>query len=280
MSDTPQGAGWWKASDGRWYAPEQHPDYVPPAPNPPPAPPPYVPPAYPQQPGQWGGAPTTTMAPPATPAKSKGGCLKVGLILGAVLLVLIVLAAVLASGGDDSVDTEGASETTAAPAGDEESASTAAPEPTEADEPQSGSREDPLPFGQAHNIGDGWTVKVAAYNPNANELVEAANMFNEDPPPGQQYVVLQMEATYDGEDTRTIFDVNFELLGSGGVTIDADGPCVPPEPAWWTLGEVFPGGTLSGFMCTLVDSAEVPSLVLIAEPTFALSGNRSFLALQ
>lgn len=28
MSDTQQGAGWWQASDGKWYPPEQHPDYV------------------------------------------------------------------------------------------------------------------------------------------------------------------------------------------------------------------------------------------------------------
>jgi hypothetical protein len=27
MSDTPQGPGWWLASDGRWYAPELHPDF-------------------------------------------------------------------------------------------------------------------------------------------------------------------------------------------------------------------------------------------------------------
>ena len=26
MSDTPQGPGWWMASDGRFYAPELHPD--------------------------------------------------------------------------------------------------------------------------------------------------------------------------------------------------------------------------------------------------------------
>ena len=30
MTDTPPGHGWWKASDGEWYPPEQHPDYVPP----------------------------------------------------------------------------------------------------------------------------------------------------------------------------------------------------------------------------------------------------------
>jgi hypothetical protein len=28
MSDTQQGAGWWQASDGKWYPPEQHPNYA------------------------------------------------------------------------------------------------------------------------------------------------------------------------------------------------------------------------------------------------------------
>ncbi|HEX4219671.1 MAG TPA: DUF4190 domain-containing protein [Acidimicrobiales bacterium] len=28
MSDTQQGAGWWQASDGKWYAPELHPNYA------------------------------------------------------------------------------------------------------------------------------------------------------------------------------------------------------------------------------------------------------------
>ena len=38
MSDLPQGEGWWQASDGLWYSPEQHPDHRPqagPAPSPP-----------------------------------------------------------------------------------------------------------------------------------------------------------------------------------------------------------------------------------------------------
>jgi hypothetical protein len=38
MSDMSQGAGWWQASDGKWYAPERHPDYLAPAPVTVPAP--------------------------------------------------------------------------------------------------------------------------------------------------------------------------------------------------------------------------------------------------
>lgn len=33
MSDTPQGQGWWQASDGKWYPPEQAPQQAP-APSP------------------------------------------------------------------------------------------------------------------------------------------------------------------------------------------------------------------------------------------------------
>ena len=32
MSDRSLGTGWWYASDGKWYPPETHPDYRPPAP--------------------------------------------------------------------------------------------------------------------------------------------------------------------------------------------------------------------------------------------------------
>jgi hypothetical protein len=35
MSETQQGAGWWQASDGKWYAPELHPNYVAPTTQPP-----------------------------------------------------------------------------------------------------------------------------------------------------------------------------------------------------------------------------------------------------
>jgi hypothetical protein len=39
MSDVSQGAGWWQASDGKWYAPEQQSNEQPPAPPPAPGPP-------------------------------------------------------------------------------------------------------------------------------------------------------------------------------------------------------------------------------------------------
>src|ERR1700722_16221710 len=47
MTDVSQGPGWWLGTNGRWYAPEQHPDFQTPPPPPPALPPPLSSPALP-----------------------------------------------------------------------------------------------------------------------------------------------------------------------------------------------------------------------------------------
>ncbi|MGI9602983.1 MAG: hypothetical protein ACR2QE_13940 [Acidimicrobiales bacterium] len=66
MSDHSQGAGWWQAADGKWYAPERHPDYSPPPPPPPPPPGAQTPP--PAEP-----PPPSEPPPPAEPPPAAGG---------------------------------------------------------------------------------------------------------------------------------------------------------------------------------------------------------------
>lgn len=67
MSDTSQGPGWWQASDGKWYPPEQAPGAAPTGPPPGPA-----------------GAPPGYGTPPAygAPAGGGGGGVEVGDIVG------------------------------------------------------------------------------------------------------------------------------------------------------------------------------------------------------
>lgn len=83
MSDTSQGPGWWLASDGKWYPPEQAPQ-----PQPPPVPPPQA-------------APPPSAAPPPLPqqaAASSGGgkgCIY-ALIAVAAVVVLGTVGTVLA----------------------------------------------------------------------------------------------------------------------------------------------------------------------------------------
>jgi hypothetical protein len=125
MSDTSQGPGWWIASDGKWYSPEQKPGPVtpeppapvtpppvapetppvavepptepipvtPPAAAPPMGAPPMVPPGTPPPmvtPPAGGYAAPPPMAAPAAPPpeKKSNGCLKAAIIVSAIIVVL------------------------------------------------------------------------------------------------------------------------------------------------------------------------------------------------
>lgn len=91
MSDTPQGPGWWLASDGRYYPPQ------PPAP---PSAPPTAPPtaAAPPEPGQpWApppqGPPAQAPPPqgtPVPPPRSGGGSTAALVVIGVVVLMAVV----------------------------------------------------------------------------------------------------------------------------------------------------------------------------------------------
>jgi hypothetical protein len=90
MSDSPQGPGWWLASDGKYYPPEQ-------APQPQPPPPPPV-------------APPPVGAPAPAPANKSGGkgCLYALIAVAALVLIAVVgvIAAVAFLGGEaiDSIE--------------------------------------------------------------------------------------------------------------------------------------------------------------------------------
>lgn len=72
MSDTPQGPGWWLASDGRYYPPEQHPSASQPGPTPPAVVAPTTPPPGPGVPPPGPGLPPSSPVPPGGPLPGPG----------------------------------------------------------------------------------------------------------------------------------------------------------------------------------------------------------------
>src|SRR3954447_6309786 len=139
MTDSSQGPGWWQASDGKWYAPEAHPDFggapteaveaastppeppqAPPAPPSPPVPPTEAmpaagPPAGPPL-GAPGGPPPGAPGGPPPGAPGAGGSSNARWIVLGVLgaVIIAIVAFLLLRGGDDKKDTVAANSTTAA----------------------------------------------------------------------------------------------------------------------------------------------------------------------
>ncbi len=126
MSDTSQGHGWWQASDGKWYAPETHPNYRAQS---------YQPPTLPQMrvtPPQSGPPPAYPTYPAAMPATTKRRkSRKHWWILGAgtAIVAIIAISAANTNTEDPSVAAPQASED--ASAEDASAAEPAAPVATD-----------------------------------------------------------------------------------------------------------------------------------------------------
>lgn len=182
MSEVSQGPGWWLASDGRWYPPEQHPDHQPIATPPP------EPPAAPVAPVGSAGAgwsvPADRPTPPgglppagggSSPGRPRGGpsggggAGKLVVVALAVVLALVVggigLVVVLGGDDDESVETTSAAaskddaeadDAEDEPEADEDTVTDASTEPEgeaadDADDPEDDARPDPVSLGSVED---------------------------------------------------------------------------------------------------------------------------------
>ncbi len=124
MTDVPQGDGWWQASDGQWYPPEQHPDHREPAA---PIPTPTPTPTRTSSAGLFDSIPRSAVASgdsdeteyigaSESPVVSSPGWFsrwgKWAVLAAALVAILGIAGVMLSSGGGDDPDTEVASATT------------------------------------------------------------------------------------------------------------------------------------------------------------------------
>jgi hypothetical protein len=197
-----------------------------------------------------------------------------------VMSVLIFTLALVACGGTETATTAGATATTMGTK-TEAPDTTETPDTTEAEEPapsgEVGTRENPIPLGTEVQIG-GWTVKVTGLTRDATAAMMEANQFNDEPAAGQEYVLVDLAATYTGEESGTFWlDVGGTLLGSAGNTFDRTG--ISPSSIS-DAGETFSGGSIEGDLSFIVDSDQVPGALLILEESWSFDTNRVFMALE
>lgn len=126
--------------------------------------------------------------------------------------------------------------------------SEAAGESTDSDE---GTRNNPLPLGTTITIGSPgapeWEVTVGPATLDATDEVLAANQFNDEPEEGFQYAMLNLDATYIGEDSGTPWvDISVSFVGSDANTYQSFDTFAVAPNSFTDVNELFPGGSGSG----------------------------------
>src|SRR5690554_4226239 len=142
------------------------------------------------------------------------------------------------------------------------------PEP----EPELGSsRTNPVPTGDTFTVRD-WDVEMAPSESGSKvvDQVLAENMFNDGPPDGETFVMVEVTTTYRGSDSkRPGSALAFKFLGGDGVTYDDWWGCGVIPDSLSDVGEMFPGASASGNVCAVVPEEALDGAVWIVEPRFA-----------
>lgn len=271
--------GWWQASDGNWYPPQSSPQPQP----------------QPQAAAPYGlpGA-AVPAAPKAKRTWSSGQVVAVAAVAALVALVAGVGIGSMMGGDDEEPAASPAA--TSAPFTVPESSSEgddsgdvatdeASPETTEAPASDSGAgtRDDPVPLGEAADTGDGWTVTVVDVNFDAAAAIAAENQFNEPPAPGRQFVMPTLEVTYDGAEAQAnTFELGITAVGDSNVEYGGsfDDSCGVTPNGLTDANDLFQGGSVTGTVCWSVESADIDSLVMIVEPSFSFDEDPVFFALR
>ncbi|MFF8817855.1 DUF4352 domain-containing protein [Leucobacter sp. NPDC015123] len=151
-----------------------------------------------------------------------------------------------------------------------------APEAQEA--AKEGTRDNPFPIGSAVTDGD-WTVTVNSVTLDGTQAIADENPFNEAPAEGSQHMLVNVTATYNGDDADgAIPMLTLEYVTKDGNTINSfDKMIVPPEQ-FNSIETLYAGASTTGNF-----AFEIPTATA-GEGTLALKadmlGDKVFVAVQ
>jgi hypothetical protein len=151
----------------------------------------------------------------------------------------------------------------AEPAGVDPLPSLTGPQPGAA---SSSGRLAPIPTGTPTVLGDDWTVSLGGGRDGTEEIL-ATNNFNDPPPDGFSFYLVDMDATYSGEETGAIYDLSINAVADSNV--DLDSWCGVHDGDFEFDVDVFPGGIINGTVCFVVPTNEIGSLVVSVNESFS-----------
>lgn len=161
---------------------------------------------------------------------------------------------------DDAGEEQGQEEADAAPASEQESDQGAE---EDADE---GTRANPYPLGTELSSSD-WTVTVNSVDLDADAAVAAENQFNESPAEGHNYILVNLTATYTGEDPNGANPwVGVSYVSSAGNTFSAADQSVVTPESFDSLATLYEGASETGNIALHVPSEDVEDGVLSVDP--------------
>lgn len=139
-------------------------------------------------------------------------------------------------------------------------------EKEEAKEPEYGKRSNPVPIGQTQSVAvsiyDNESTSFAAKaditinsvkrGPEVLEFVKGINEYNEAPPEGYEYIMLDVTTALTESETEDyawwMDGMQFNFIGSDGSPYEWTSVVVEPE----LNGEIFVGGSLQGYVVNMV----------------------------
>ncbi|MEZ3161381.1 hypothetical protein AB1K54_12695 [Microbacterium sp. BWT-B31] len=186
----------------------------------------------------------------------------VALILSVVgtIVGFVVFFALAATAVNDAIeDTTGSS--VSAPTEEAEIAD----EPAEQTAALGSSRDHPAPIGSVVS-GREWDVTINGVTLGATDQVVAANIINQAPEAGYEYILINVTVTYTGPDKGMPALTSIAYVTPEGVTIDGlDSFAVAPDPLD-TLSELYTGASATGNIVLAVPSATADAGVLVVTP--------------
>lgn len=135
---------------------------------------------------------------------------------------------------------------------------------------QSGTRAHPIAFGAPHDIGRGWTVKIASVLPDATQRILSWDSSNNPPKRGRQFYMVNLQAKRTGKKPgylHAAFYMRAVGLSGFGYTINQNSCGSLPDPDLEIDDPlVFRNTTVQGNVCWEVRSSDAVKLVMFTAP--------------
>lgn len=235
MSDTPNGEGWWLASDGRWYPPEAQPG-------------PTAAPTWQPEPPR----PRYYVSPAYRVVRPKPVVVRSGIPVWTRIVAVLVLGLIGIS--------------VAVYFGAKKPPMSAIEAARLHHEPRQGlDRTDPIAMATPANIGGGWVLTIDSVAPADEPMIAWTGIPNPPPRPDRRYIVVTATAEYHGAVRVGVFGRPMSILGSDATPRSQAGEAVvTPGISFKDTAQVLQGRTVAGELVFIVGIDET-DLVLKVE---------------